>query len=237
MGYEPSGNDFYEPRKAGLFFKGWKSRYMGAFVETNQAKKYVVNAEFVYVNRSYFDSYKVEISLNQRYRFNDKFSVRHRISFEPQYNNVGYASKDNVGDPVFGVRDRSTIENILNFKYNFNNRIGITTRVRHYWSLVDYKQFYSLKPADGTLTPNNTFTRNVNQNYNAFNVDAVFTWQFAQGSFINIVWKNSIQDFNRLIDNGYFKNLGTTLDVNQNNNFSFRVLYFLDYLQLKKKKV
>jgi Domain of unknown function (DUF5916) len=236
MGYEPSGNDFYEPRKDGLFFKGWKSTYMGAWVETNEAKKYSVYSEFLYVNRSYFNGYKLQLNLNQKYRFSDKFSLSHGIMLEPQFNNVGYAIQSNDGSPVFGRRDRKTIENTLNFKYNFNNNVGLTTRVRHYWSLVDYKEYFDLN-TDGTLATKAGYTNNTNQNYNAFNVDAVFTWQFAPGSFINIVWKNSIYDFNRLIDNGYIKNLGTTLDASQNNNFSFKVLYFLDYLQLKKKKV
>ena len=111
--------------------------------------------------------------------------------------------------------------------------MGITTRIRHYWSKVDYKQFFDLQ-TDGTLASKTGFTQDVNQNYNAFNVDAVYTWQFAPGSFINIVWKNSIENFDRAVSDGYFKNFDKTLGTDQNNNLSFKVLYFLDYLQLKK---
>ncbi|HET9434624.1 MAG TPA: DUF5916 domain-containing protein, partial [Chitinophagaceae bacterium] len=32
------------------------------------------------------------------------------------------------------------------------------------------------------------------------------------------------------------KNFGNTMEADQNNNISLKVIYFLDYLQLKKKK-
>jgi hypothetical protein len=62
----------------------------------------------------------------------------------------------------------------------------------------------------------------------------VYTWQFAPGSFLNIVWKNATQHNTNKVENGYFKNLGNTLDSDNNNNFSLKVIYFLDYLNFKK---
>ncbi len=68
------------------------------------------------------------------------------------------------------------------------------------------------------------------------NVDAVFTWQYAPGSFINLVWKNAAHDFNRVVEHSYFKYFDNTMSADDNNNLSLKVIYFLDYLQLKKKK-
>jgi hypothetical protein len=138
------------------------------------------------------------------------------------------------GNIIFGARNRQTIENILNLKYNFSQKVWFTTRIRHYWSRADYQQFFDLQQ-DGTLKDNTSFNKNVNQNYNFFNVDAVFTWQFGPGSFVNIVWKNSVTDADRTVENRYFKNLSHTLAADQNNNLSLRILYFLDYQQLKKR--
>ena len=84
-------------------------------------------------------------------------------------------------------------------------------------------------------TFNAGINRDVNYNVNYFNIDMVYTWQFALGSFVNVVWKNSIGTFDRNVANGYFKNAGTTLDAPQLNSLSVRVIYFLDYLSLKKK--
>ena len=62
----------------------------------------------------------------------------------------------------------------------------------------------------------------------------VYTWEFAPGSFLNIVWKNAAQNFTNDVEKGYFKNLGNTIDGDSNNNFSVKVIFFLDYLKLKK---
>jgi hypothetical protein len=69
-----------------------------------------------------------------------------------------------------------------------------------------------------------------------FNIDAVYTWQFAPGSFINIVWKDESYLSNADIQKGYFKNFNKTIGEPQNNNLSFKIIYFLDYLNLQKKK-
>ena len=237
-GYEPSGNDFYEPHVDGRFFKGWVSKFIGAFVQTNDSKKYQANAEFNYVNRSLFSSRKYSLEFRQRYRFNDKLSVALGVSMEPQSNNTGFADIVN-NDIIFGVRDISTVENTFSVKYNFNKKMGLRADMRHYWSKVDYKDasqnFYKLL-TNGELEHVTNYSGNVNQNYNAFNVDAVFTWEFAPGSFVNLVWKNANSSFDQITQQGYLKNLGNTLDNAHGNSLSFRILYFLDYLQLKNHK-
>ena len=232
LGYEPEFNDFNEPRVPGRVFRGWQSRFIDAWVETNQAKKYSIYTEILFVSRSMYNSKRYQLNFQQRYRFNNNFSVTHYLYAEPQTNNVGFADMDGA-DIIFGRRNRNTIENILSLKYNFNAKMGLTTRIRHYWSKVDYKQFFTLQQ-DGSLADNNSFTKNVNQNVNFFNIDMVYTWQFAPGSFINIVWKNSAFDFQNKVEESYFKNFGNTMEADQNNNLSFKIIYFLDYLDFKK---
>ena len=239
-GFEPSGNDYYEPHVEGRFFKGWNSFFTGGWVETNNAKKYMVNIEVFYVSRSLFASKKYSLNINQRYRFNDKLSVLYGLSLEPQKDNVGFADF-NGDDIIFGRRNISTVENWVNIKYNFNKKMGLRADIRHYWSKVDYGDpslnFFKLLP-DGKLEHTTSYTGDANQNYNAFNIDAVFTWEFAPGSFINLVWKNSnpVDNFNKVTNLGYFKNLDNTLSKYHKNNISFKILYFLDYLQLKNHK-
>jgi hypothetical protein len=119
--------------------------------------------------------------------------------------------------------------------------MGITADIRHYWSKVTYHNSatdFFLLQNDGSLQPVSNYSGNPNQNYNDFYVNAVYTWQFAPGSFINIVWKNTnpVDNFNREVKHGYFKNLDKTISQAHNNNISLKVLYFLDYLDLKKNK-
>lgn len=233
-GYEPKNNNFYEPRMAGRVFRGWSNYFLDAWFETNGSKKYGLYGELMYVKRSLFGSTRYSFNLSNRYRFSNKITVSHRVNLGPQKDNVGFAAISG-NDVIFGRRDVKSVENILNLKYSFNDKMNINTRVRHYWSKVHYKEFFTLQQ-DGGLQKNNVFNDNVNQNYNAFNVDAVFTWQYAPGSFINLVWKNAAYDFNRFVDNGYFKNFNKTMEADDNNNLSLKVIYFLDYLQIKKWK-
>ena len=149
---------------------------------------------------------------------------------------MGYTWKDPTQtEIIFGKRKVNTVENILSAKYNFTNMMGINLRIRHYYSSVDNKEFYTLQ-RDGLLISNPSFNKNVDQNANFFNVDMVYTWQFAPGSFLNVVWKNAVQDYSNVVEESYFKNFGNTMEADQNNNISLKVIYFLDYLQLKKKK-
>ena len=79
------------------------------------------------------------------------------------------------------------------------------------------------------------FIQFVKQNYNYLSVDMVYNWQFAQGSFFSIVWKDIGESFNRQFEKNYMKNLGNTIEGQQFNSLSLRVIYFLDYLTVRNK--
>ncbi len=234
FGHEPKGNDFFEPRAEGRVFKGWSSFFIGAWFQTNNAKKYTIYNELFYVTRSLFNSKKFQFDFNQRFRFNDKFSVRHAITIEPQKDNTGFAGFSG-NEIIFGRRDRNTIDNQLNLKYNFNSKMGWNVRVRHYWSKVEYAEFFTLLPS-GNLGKNDVYNENVNRNVNIFNVDMTYTWQFAPGSFLDINWKNSAFNSNDFIEKNYFKNFSNTMQTDQNNNISLKVIYFLDYITFQKRR-
>jgi hypothetical protein len=243
VGYEPEYNDFNEPRLPDKVFRGWQSRTAMAWFESNYAKKYSVSTQFMYVSRTMFKSKRYQLNFSQRFRFNDKFSITHNMNLEPQKRNAGFAdhyywdavAQDYLPSYSFGRRDIATVENVLVFKYSFNAKMNVNTRVRHYWRRVEYDELFDLQ-VDGKLKENNYVPSEANQNYNIVTVDAVFTWQYAPGSFINLVWKNNTEAFNRIVNENYFKNFGNTIETDQNNNISLKVIYFLDYLQLKKKK-
>lgn len=234
IGFEPEYNDYYEPRVEGRFFRGWSDYFLDAWFETNNAKKLGVYSELLYIKRSLFNSERYNFNFNLRYRFSNKLTISQGVSLSPQNNNTGFADIDG-NDIIFGKRDIKTVENSLNIKFSFNDKMNINTRVRHYWSKVTYQDYFTLLE-NGKLDKNTDYTGNRDQNINFFNVDMVYTWQFAPGSFLNVVWKNAAFDFNQVVDHGYFKNLNNTMKADDNNNVSLKVIYFLDYLQLKKKK-
>jgi hypothetical protein len=93
---------------------------------------------------------------------------------------------------------------------------------------------------DGTLAEiqNNTIQpSDLNQNYNAFALNMVYTWQIANGSFLNIVWKDEADDFAfGNFENNYQRNFERTFDNNNINSISARLIYFIDYATVVKKR-
>jgi hypothetical protein len=92
--------------------------------------------------------------------------------------------------------------------------------------------FYTLD-GEGTLSPA-PFMQDQNINFNAFTADLQFIWYFAPGSEISVVWKNIINTWGDQLVHNYLTDLGNTLGAPQSNSFSVRVLYYLDYLNLRK---
>jgi hypothetical protein len=239
LGFVPHGNDFYEPHQTGRSFRTPRRIQFNPWLNSNSTKKYYVELNYFVGLRSLFKSPNHQINFLQRYRFSDKFSITEQLNYNPTINDAGFYSKylenNLVEDIIFSRRDLKTVENILSLKYNFSNKSGITFRARHYWSEVKQKQLYDLQ-ADGTLKPTTHSTVTMNhQNFNIFNIDAVYTWQFAPGSFINVVWKNQADHFDGIVNNSYFKNFDNTISSPQNNNLSIKIIYYLDYLNFRKR--
>ncbi len=234
--YNQKSQDFYEPRIAGKMFKRPAIGSVNVFASSNTAKKYSADAEYIYGRSDQYNNTNHTIYLGNKYRFNKKLTIGVSTLNEFKHNDVGFAAINPTADSVFfGLRKVTTLENILTAKYNFNIKMGITFRARHYWRKVDYNRFYTLED-NGSLKDIAHVPYNPENNVNIFNIDMVYTWQFALGSFINIGWKNagfsSVQD----VKTAYYKNLRNTLKDPKENNFSVKIIYFLDYLDFKKLK-
>ncbi|MBD0331732.1 MAG: hypothetical protein ICV66_03680, partial [Chitinophagaceae bacterium] len=240
VGRNAKGNDFYEPREPGRKFRSPSSWRFNMWLESNSAKKYSFGGNLFMALYEPTNGRSYEIAFYNKYRFSDKFSLTQETMFSPAYNDVGFYNKVNnpanggQQDIVFSTRNRSTVENVLNAKYNFNNRSGITFRTRHYWSKVRQRELFDLQQDGNLVKTTHSNLEITHRNFNAFTIDAVYTLQFAPGSFINLVWKNSIYTSDGKVEYPYFKNFDRTISSPQNNSLSLKVLYFLDYLDFKK---
>lgn len=231
--------DWFEPREPGRFYTYPINYNIGGWMSTDYSKRFAFDADANYRMFEEEGRSRLNVSVSPRFRLNDKitFVVSQYIGFWP--NDVGYvaATEDSI---IFGRRDNNTFESVFYASYTPNIKMGFTIRARHYWSYAEYNKFYNLGE-DGYLenTSYDTFDSEGHSsddvNFNAFNVDFVYTWFFAPGSEINVVWKNSIYQFGNLLPQTYSEDLQTTFDSPQSNNFSIKVLYYLDYLYLKKK--
>ena len=234
--YSAPQSDFYESRIPGMVFKRPQGFGGGFWVSSNDSKKYSASINFYYHHIGVINGDGYDVSFYQQMRFNKKLTISLSNSISPRINYQGFADTLN-NQSYFGQRNINTVENILNIKFNFNNKMGVTMRVRHYWSSVNYSQYYLLMN-NGYLGSAIPVSFNADDNVNFFNVDLLYTWQFAPGSFVYLNWKNAASKDDQLVRDGYKNNLNNTLGIPdlQNNTISLRIIYYLDYLSLKKKK-
>lgn len=176
------------------------------------------------------------IGFTPRIRFSDRLSVSLNVQYEKELNAYGWVTQDDnlPFEPTiyFGRRDVNTINNILTASYIFSTKASLSLRARHYWSQANYLSFYTLE-WEGTLAPA-PFIQNQNIIFNAFTADLQFIWYFAPGSEMSVVWKNIINTWGDQLVHNYLTDLSNTLAAPQLNSFSVRILYYLDYLNLRK---
>jgi hypothetical protein len=238
--------DFFEPRVWGRFYAWQPSRNLAGWVSTDYRKKFAVDARANFRQFDAEERTRFNMGFSPRWRANDKLMFILDVGRGGFYNDEG-AALDQSGqgtiigeDIIFGRRDQITWENILNASYIFTNRMGLTLRVRHYWSTLTYRSFHvldedgHLAETDYTGHDENDYSLH-NNSFDAFNVDMVYSWVFAPGSELTVVWKNAILRGDTQYDPAYFDNLKNTLESSQTNSFSIKVLYYIDYLSLKKK--
>jgi hypothetical protein len=230
-------HDFYEPRIYGLWYNFPVNSNVGGWLSTDYRKKLAFDLNFNYRDFKENNRRRVNIYIGPRYRFNDRFSMNAELSWSGWPDDLGYTTQLDKSLPndstIFGRRDLLTFSNTLQGNYIFTNRMSLSLRGRHYWSKVLYQQYYKLQP-DGGLQPS-PYQENHDTNFNVFNVDMVFSWWFAPGSEMSVVWKNDITPASGKMIPAYFNNLAHTLRAPQSNSLSLKILYYIDYQRLRKR--
>jgi hypothetical protein len=226
--------DYYEPRQKGMFYLN--SRYVSGHIGFSSDYRKAIaldgSISMYYAARDEAKGYAGSIS--PIFRVNNHLTFNLSVGYEKNINDHGFA--DHQYDKViFGKRDITTFENKASGKYLFKNNISLSLVARHYYSLGKYDRFYTLLD-NGYLEPHVSYTQNHDFNFNSFNIDMVFSWIFAPGSSFNLVWKNEITREKEIVSGNYFNNLDDTFQEPQLNNISLKVLYYIDYQRLKKKR-
>lgn len=229
--------DYFEPREWGR--KVRTAPYSGFSIwSSTDGKKPISfsNGLAVYLGEQ-GDYYGVNYGAN--FRASDKLSFHQGSSLGFSKNNYGYVETINYDTIYFGKRDLPELTVSLSSSYVFNNHSSVSLDVRHNWTKVDYKSFYFLTP-DGNYAPPGLYNpTNKDINFNTFNVDLVYSWNFAPGSFMTLMWKNEIYKEDAIVDNAflnYADNLDYMINLPQTNSISFKVSYYLDYKYLTRLK-
>ena len=234
--------DYYEPRATNRFVI--RPTKIGGFIyiSTNYNNPFAIdfNPSYAVFDEAGRNSYG--FSVGPRYRFSDKLSLNYNFNFFRQNNNKGYI--DSINDDmnaatpntiVFANRNVITYSNTLSGKYALNSQMTFNIALRHYWSYAENKNALSLEQ-NGRLVDFTGYTANKNSSFYSWNADLSYTWWFAPGSQVSVLYRNNAGAFERNINKEFTNNV-TNLLTNEalNHVFSISVRYFIDYNEVKNK--
>lgn len=232
-----TGQDFYEPRIENSFYRTPVAYNFEGGLNTNGVKK--LSGGFFYSKRLVTNGENGRSSFTRVYynlRINNEFSFGQNISYNPVHDYIGFFSTgSNSAVSVFSLYNLKTVENTFTLKYTFNNVMGLNLRARHYWSKRNNFKNYTLQK-DGNLLGyiNTPYGPSSDTDFNTFNLDLIYAWEFSPGSQLSIAYKNASLTSNNQATSGYYYNLFNTFKQPQNNNFSIKLLYYIDYQNLKR---
>ncbi len=239
-----TSNDFFEARVDGYVFKRPEDRSIGARLSTDRRKNFFMSTRVRFWRRPDWNQEINSANISARLRVGSRFEVNHNVDISSSVNERGYVTRlydDNnaLSNVVIGIRDVRILTNTLSSSYIFNNRMGLTFRLRHYWSKVLYSDYLDLSESDeltnleySGIDPVSGNSRH-DRNFNQFNIDMEYNWQFLPGSEIRVIWKRAIgtDDLNTQLD--FFNNFENTFTAPNFDTITIRMVYFVDYLQIR----
>ncbi|SRX72213.1 DUF5916 domain-containing protein [Aequorivita antarctica] len=224
-------NDIYEPRIEGRYVKVPDYYDVWGWFSTDYRKKLATDVKVDWYKYNEEGRGELHLEFSPRYRVSDKLKMFLGTNVILSDKEEGFVDSVN-DDIIFGKRDRNTVINSLESQYIFNNKMALNLAFRHYYSEVEYSQFYTLQ-SDGGLLENAIYDENRDATYNNWNIDLRFSWWFAPGSQLTLLYRNAMDSYvgdSRVNFSNNFRNL---FDESQLNSLSFRVSYYLDYNRVK----
>lgn len=224
--------DYYGPRVDGRFYKLNPNVNFNAWFSTDYSKRLALDISAYHGFRVNETRSGLDFNISPRYRLNNKITLSYSFYFNKNANIKSYVNSDDEENIIFGNRDVKRITNSISTKYNFTTKSALSLTFRHFWSPVQYdEQFFKLEN-DGTLSESN-YSENEDINFNTWNLDLNFNWEFAPGSQLVALYRNSIFNEDEHSKLNFTDNLDNLFKENILHNFSIKLIYYLDYNQAK----
>ena len=225
--------NFYEPRVYGRYVYIPKSivGYAQFYSNDNRAFHYEVEASIEKFDEEKRNSYTLNGGV--KYRFSDKFSLSYNVYYTRKVNDRGWVGFDN-NDIIFGERNREIWDHYCTGKYSINNKMNFNLIARYYSAYSENHEFFTLQE-DGMLIPNTTYSQNKDRNLNSWNFDFSYSWWFAPGSEISVLYRNYALENTNNVEKNTLINLRNVFDANLTSILSVSLRYYIDYNSLKKK--
>lgn len=234
--------DYYEPRTENRFIINPIRITTWVFYSSNYNKKFAFDINPSYTKAMEEGREFYEIEIGPRYRFNDKIALNFNFNIVNGLNNKGFVDSIdddlNIATPntiIFANRNLITYSNSLSLKYSISSKMNFNLSLRQYWSYAENKNFLSLEQ-NGRLKGYIGYNENKNSSFNSWNADVSYTWWFAPGSQLSVLYRNVSANFERDINKNFGQNVSNLLNNDSLNHvFSISLKYFIDYNQLRNK--
>lgn len=225
--------DFYEPRSYGSYVYKPKSILGYGQFYSDETRPFHYELE---LSTEKFDEENRNIYRvfgGAKYRFSDKFSLSYNFEYTRMVNDRGWVGFDNT-DIIFGERNREITQHYFTGKYSITNKMTFNLIARYYWSYSENHEYFTLQD-DGYLTPNTSYSQNKNRNFNSWNLDFSYSWWFAPGSELSILYRNYALESTNVVEKNTQENFNNLFGGNLTNIFSISLRYYIDYNSLKSK--
>jgi hypothetical protein len=229
--------DYYEARTPGRVYVTPGFIYANFWLSPDYRKKFLIDLNGgTWLSKGRFQK-GYEARVAPRLRINARSLLILSLSVNVETPSVGFSDIVNIADStmiIFGKRNVNTITTSLSTEYIVNPVSSFSLRVRHYWVTTDYLQFYTLNN-EGTLDQTGA-PDNYNFTLNIFNIDLNYSWNFAPGSFLNIMYKQALkQHIDDKIEQHYIRNWESMLESPVSNSISVKLIYYIDYENIRRK--
>jgi hypothetical protein len=226
--------NFYEPRVYGRYVYIPKSiiGYAQFYSNDNRPFHYEIELALEKFDEDNRNTYKLFGGV--KYRFSDKFSLSYNFQYTRRVNDRGWVDFDN-DDIIFAERNREIVDHYFTGKYSITNKMSFNLISRYYWSYAENHEFFNLHD-NGQLTPNATYSENKNRNFNSWNFDFSYSWWFAPGSEISVLYRNYALESTNLVEKNTHTNLSNMFNTNLTSILSVSIRYYIDYNSLRKKR-
>ena len=240
----PFKTNEFDPRIAINGYNINPARFGGRFYfSSNYNYKFAFDTQSNYTKFNEKGRQRYDITFSPRYRFSDRILVIFSFNAFRYNNDNGYATAIDTDsdaatpkDVIFGYRNVVSYSNTLSARYSLNSDMSFTLLARHYWSYSQNKKYLLLQP-DGLLIDYNNPVPNQDQDFSTWNMDLAYSWWFAPGSQISVLYRNSSNRFNDIIRKDLADNVQNLLnDAVLSHIFSISIKYYIDYNSLKGSK-
>ncbi|MES2575716.1 MAG: DUF5916 domain-containing protein [Bacteroidota bacterium] len=225
--------DFYEPRYTERYVYKPKSMFLYGEFYSDETRPFHYEIQ---LSTEKFDEENRNIHKvfgGVKYRFNDKFSLSYNFEYTRMTNDRGWVDFDNT-DIIFAERNREITQHYFTGKYSITNKMTFNLIARYYWSYSENHEFLTLQD-NGFLIPNTSYSENKDRNLNSWNLDFSYSWWFAPGSQLSVLYRNYALESTSFVEKNNQNNFDNLFSGNVTNIFSVSLRYYIDYNSIKRK--